>query len=326
MACRRIPLILLLLALAIAPARAQPSNSEITTFPLLRFDASARAAGLGGAFVAGGNGDVNGFFYNPALSGPSTSRTVSVSYLNHLSDINVGTVVYSHTVRPLGTTFSGGLRFVHWGTFDGRNGSGERTGSFVPGDAALTVGASRSLGSRARYGANVHVLHAWIEEDQSTVVAADFGGVYRLPRHRFALGAMLRHLGGTVSGFEGELPMDLQVGVSKGLAHLPVLLSLTAYDLTRLDEGIKGGSTVDHVLAHLAFGGEVLLGDALRLRAGYNHRRSSELAFTDRFDLAGLTGGFGLELGGVAVDYAYVSWSDLGGLHQLTVQADLTAL
>lgn len=308
-----------------SPAVAQP-RAAVSTFSLLQFESSARSAAMGGAFVAVADGDVNAMFYNPAIPGPVTSRSPSVSYLNHLSDINAGTLAYSHTLDGWGTTVSGGLRFVHWGTLEGRNERGERTGSFSAGDGVLTLGASRRLRRRARYGANLHVLHAQIGSEQAVAVASDLGFAYGIPEYQLVLGASLRHLGVSLDGFgqeEASLPLDLQVGLSKRLAHLPLLFSVSAYDLTNIDEGIEGGSTVDHVLAHLTFGGEIALGQALRLRLGYNHRRSKELALTDEFDLAGLGGGFGLALDALSVDYSYNSWSDLGGLHRFTLGVDL---
>jgi hypothetical protein len=172
-------------------------------------------------------------------------------------------------------------------------------------------------------------MHAFIDQRQATALAVDLGGLYRVPERRLAIGASLRHLGGMLDGFVGTrepLPLDLQVGLTKRLAHLPLLLTVTGYDLTNLSTGIKGGSTTDHVLGHLAFGAELQPGNVLRLRVGYNHRRSTELALTDRFDLAGLGLGFGVTVSALTVDYAYNSWSSLGGLHQFTLRANLSAL
>ncbi len=321
--------VFLLGGLMASSVTAQPGSS-LSSFNLLRFDASARAAALGGAFTAVDDGDVNALFYNPAVPGPATSRIPSLSYLSHLAGINAGTVAYSHTGMGLGgTTVSGGLRFVHWGTIEGRNRRGERTGTFAAGDVALTLGAARALGPRVRYGANVHMLYTQIEQAEATALATDLGVLYRVPAHQLAVGASLRHLGRAIDNFANKaptLPLDLQVGLSKRLAHLPLLVSITAYNLTEAGTGVEDGSTVDHVLAHLTFGGEMRLGEVLRLRLGYNHRRSRDLALADRFDLGGLGGGFGLAVGGISVDYAYNSWSELGGLHQFTLQADLDAL
>ena len=328
MPLRRILAILLVCGLAGGTASAQP-GADVTSFQVLRIEPSARTAALGGSYAAVADGDVNALFFNPAIPGPATSRVASASYLNHLSDLNLGSVAYSHTVRGLGTTFHGGLRFSHWGTFEGRDRYGNPTGDFGAGTAVLTVGGARPLGARVRYGANLHLMHARIERAGAAAIALDLGGLYRVPSRRLAVGVSLRHLGGMVDGFgdtREPLPLDLQVGVSKRLAHLPLLLTATAYDLTNLSEGINGGGTVDHVLGHLTMGAELQPGDVLRLRVGYNHRRSTELALTDRFDLAGLGLGFGVTVSALTIDYAYNSWSSLGGLHQFSLRADLADL
>lgn len=328
MTIRCLSVMLLALVMGSGSAAAQP-GAELTPFQILRIEPSARTAALGGAFAAVADGDVNALFYNPAIPGPATSRHASASYLNHLSDLNAGSVAYSHTVRGLGTTLHGGLRFSHWGSFEGRDQFGNRTGSFGAGESVLTMGASRQMGPRMRYGTNLHLMYASIEQADALALAVDLGGVYRVPAHQLVIGATLRHLGGMLDGFGSTrepLPLDLQLGVSKKLAHLPLLLTATAYDLTNLSKGIPGGETVDHVLGHLTFGAELQPGDVLRLRVGYNHRRSSELALTDRFDLAGLGLGFGVTVSALTVDYAYNSWSSLGGLHQFSLRADLRDL
>ena len=201
-----------------------------------------------------------------------------------------------------------------------------RTGDFSAGDLAATVGLARSYGTRWRYGANVHVLYSSIDDADAAALTTDLGVLYRIPARQLAVGASVRHLGVPLDRFgqvRPTLPLDVQVSVSKHLAHLPLLVSLTAYDLQNLDEGVVGGSTLDHALAHVTLGGEFQLGDHFRARFGYNHRRSQELALNSRLDVAGLSGGFGLLVDPLIVDYAYSSWSDLGGLHQFTVRVDV---
>lgn len=306
--------------------RAQAGGS-LTSFPLLRLESSARAAAMGGAFDAVADGDVHALFYNPAIPGPSTSRSAGLSYLNHLADINAGSVAYSQTIRGLGTTAFGGIRFIHWGEFDGRDAFGVPTGSFHAGDVALTLGGARPFRANGRYGVAVHVLHSSIETERASAVAVDLGVLYRMPARELALGASVRHLGTVLDGFgvdtDESLPVDVRLSASKKLAHLPFLLSVSGYDLANLSDGVDGGSTLDHVLAHVAVGGEFQFGDVFRARLGYNHRRSQELALNDRLDLAGLGAGFGVHVRRVVVDYAYNSWSDLGGLHQFTLTVDV---
>lgn len=313
--------------LAVLPAAAQP-GADLTSFPVLRLEPSARSAALAGAFAAVDDGDVNTLFFNPAVPGPSTDRHASFSYLNHLSDLNVGSVAYSRVLGDSSTTVSGGLRFAHWGTFEGRDRFGNKTGSFGAGDVVVTAGAARGVGPRLRYGTNVHLIHARIDDAGATALALDLGGLYRIPAQQMTVGATLRHLGTALDGFGDrpeEMPIDLQVGLTKRLRHLPLLLTATAYDLNNLSTGLRGGNTFDHVLGHLTFGVELRPVSVLRVRAGYNHRRGRELALseTGTFDFAGVSAGFGIRVSTLTVDYAYNSWSSLGGLHQFSLQTNL---
>jgi hypothetical protein len=67
-------------------------------------------------------------------------------------------------------------------------------------------------------------------------------------------------------------------------------------------------------------GGEFYFSEAFNVRVGYNHRRHEELKMKSRLDLAGVGMGFGLVIRGVGFDYAYNSWSSVGGLHQFTLR------
>jgi len=300
------------------------STGDLSSFPFLQIEPSARAAAMGGAFGAVADGDVNGLFYNPALLDTASHRHASVSYLNHFAGANVGAAVYAHHVTPIATTVGVGVRFLSWDELEGRDAFGNRTGGFGAGDAALTLGAARAYGQRWQYGVNVHVIYSAIETSRATALTADVGLRYDVSEQLLTLGASVHHAGVTLDGFAGgreELPFDVRLSASKALAHAPFRFSLTVYDLSNWRDGVVGGTSFDHVLGHLIFGTELSLGDILRVRLGYNHRRSTELAVADRLDLAGLGLGFGIHVSRLHVDYAYNSWSTTGGLHQFTLRS-----
>lgn len=313
---------LLLLSLCTPPkSRAQPGDPS--SFAFLRFEPSARTAALGGAFGAMDDGDLAGLFYNPALLQPEAHRSVQLSYLNHLSDVNAGTVSHGHTFERWGTAGIG-LRFVSWGEIEGANEVGERTGTFGAGDIALTFGLGRALGASTRYGGAAHLIHSYIDDARASALAIDLGVLHRIPAQQLTLSASVNNLGRALDSFGPErstLPTDVRLGLAKTLAHLPLTLSALAYNLHELDEGLTGGTTLDHVLGHLTLGGEIQLIPAFHARIGYNHRRSHELGRgSGRFDWAGLGLGFGLTIRGITLDYAYNSWSSYGGLHWFTLR------
>ncbi|MDX1547627.1 MAG: type IX secretion system protein PorQ [Rhodothermales bacterium] len=314
--------LLALLVFAAVPVAAQPSDPS--GFAFLRLEPSARAAALGGSFSAVYGDDVNGLFYNPALLNAETHRALSVSYLNHLSDINAGFAAYSRHVDGVGT-FGAGLRFLSWGELEGADEDGNRTGTFSASDVALTLGAARARGDRLHYGASVHVIYSSVEDFNASALAADAGVVYHVPDRALALSASVNNLGVTLSSLgetDDELPLDLRLGVTKRLRYVPLLVSVTGYNLHDVGDAPEGGTALGNVFRHLAFGGEFQFSQAFNLRFGYNHRRHEALKTDSRLDLAGVGLGFGLKVSRFRLDYAYNSWS-FGGLHQFTVRTPL---
>lgn len=308
-----------ILALAHA-ATAQPGPP--TTFSFLRLAPSARAASMAGAFSAVYDEDVSAFFYNPALLNPEMHRTLSVTYLNHLGGIHAGFVSHARHWERVGM-LGAGLRYVTWGSTDGYDAEGNPTESFGANDAALTASWARNHDDRLRYGANLHAAFSSVEAASASAFAADVGVLYHISKRQLALSASMHHIGFVADalGPSGDaLPLDVRVGVSKRFRYLPLLVSVSGYNLNRIGEESEGRSAVSGALRHMAIGWEFFFGDAFRLRLGYNHRQHQDLKIKNRLDLAGVGIGCGLRVATFRFDYAFNSWSTLGGLHQITIR------
>lgn len=305
------------------PVQAQPGN--LSGFGFLRLEPSARAAALSGSFSAVYGDDVNGFFYNPALLNESTDGHLSLSYLNHLSDLNAGFAAYSRHYEGLGT-FAAGLRFLSWGTLQGADEQGNLTDEFSASDVALTIGGARAQGENLRYGANVHVIYSSVDEFNASAVAADVGVLYYIAASRLGFSASVNNVGVTLSSLgdtSDDLPLDVRLGVTKRLRYIPLLISVTGYNLHAPGDGTPDEATaLDNVLNHLIVGGEFQFSEAFNVRLGYNHRRHEDLKQGGRLDLAGVGLGFGLKISRFNLDYAFNSWS-FGGLHQFTVRTGI---
>ena len=305
------------------PVQAQPG--DLSGFGFLRLEPSARAAALGGSFSAVYGDDVNGFFYNPALLNESTDGHLSLSYLNHLSDINAGFVAYSRHYDGLGS-LAAGLRFLSWGTLQGADEQGNRTDDFSAADVALTIGGARTQGENLYYGANVHVIYSSVEDFNASALAADVGVLYYMAEQRLGFSASVNNAGVTLRSLgdtTDDLPLDVRLGVTKRLRYIPLLISLTGYNLHAPGSGTPEEATaLGNVLHHLIVGGEFQFSEAFNVRFGYNHRRHEDLKQGSRLDLAGVGLGFGLKIRRFNLDYAFNSWS-FAGLHQFTVRTGL---
>ncbi len=320
---RTVLVILLFSALACGLGQSVSAQSgPASTFSFLRLEPSARAASLGGSFSAVYGDDVNALFHNPALLNEQMHRVLSLSYLNHLGGINAGFLAHARRIEGVGT-FGAGLRFVSWGDMTGYDESGDETGSIGASNTALTLSYSRSDSPRLHYGINVHTAFSRVDTYSATAFAADVGAAYHLPGPQFTVSASLNNVGivaNSLGNVSDDLPLDLRIGFSKRLQYVPLMLSLTGYNLNRIGDEPDSGTSLGGAMRHVALGGEFQFSEAFQLRLGYNHRRHQDLKMKSRLDLAGFGAGFGIKVSRIRFDYAFNSWSSLGGLHQFTVR------
>ena len=311
---------LLLAVGGFAPA-AHGQNS--VAFAFLRLDAAPRAAALAGALDAVPTDDPAALFHNPALLSPETSGSVGLTYLNHLSDQKAGTLAYGRTVA--GYDAAVGVRYFGYGELEGYDEAGVETGSFSAGSLALTVGAAKAYDARLRLGAALSLVTTSVETERATALGADLGASYTLPG-ALTVSAVARGLGitlGSLGTTKDVLPLDLRVGVSKRLQYLPLLVTVTGYDLQDPGAGPDGRTGFEQVIGHVGVGGELQFSRAFQVRAGFNPRRNQEMRSGERLDPAGLGLGFGLRVRRYALDYGWASWSEVGGLHHLGLRARL---
>lgn len=304
------------------PLAAQPGPAG--TFSFLRLEPTARAAALAGAFGAVPTDDPAVLYYNPAALGDATDGGLSLSYLNHLGGLNAGFAAYGRRVRGLDAALS--LRYLGWGEIPETDEFAQETGTFGASNLALTLGAARPVAENVRLGVSVHGVLSTIAEHRASALAADVGVVYTRPEALFAVGASVHNVGVTLASLgatRDELPLDVRLSVSKRLAYLPLLVTVTGYNLHDPGVGPAGRTPAEQVAGHVAVGGELQFSPAFNVRAGFNPRRNQELRTADRLDTAGLSLGFGLRVRGYTFDYGFGSWSANGALHQFTLRTVL---
>ncbi len=309
-------LCVLLLGLAL-PLRAQ--ESTLGGFSFLRLETSARVSALGGVFPDWLPEDVSAVFLNPATLNASMHRQLSLSYLNHLDGIHAGTIVLGWQVPRLGM-MAFGLRYVSYGTMEEADEQGNRLGTFGASDGGFFVAMARRVWGRLRVGVQVGGVFSHIASYQATALTVEGGVSYIWPEQFAAFSASFHHAGvvlQSLGAVKDRLPTDIRVGVSKRLAHLPLVLGLSVYDLAN----VRGKDAT--LWRHMVMSGEFRFSPAFQLRFGYNPRRHEALKIKSRLDMAGVSVGFGLRIRRFTFDYAYVSWSSLGALHHFTLRSQL---
>lgn len=288
------------------------------TFDFLRLDGSARAGALGGSFVSN-NDDADVIFYNPAGIELLTGNPASFSFVKHLMDINLATLSYSMEVEDIGR-FGAAIKYINYGSFEGADESGARTGEFGANEMALVIGYANQLDENFYYGANAKFIYSGIESRSSTAMAVDLGLHYAIPDKNWNFGFAILNLGGQLSSYyetKEDLPLDVAVGVSKRLENLPLRLSV---DFHKLNEDRD-----DFVSRFKAFtiGAEFTLSKIMKLRFGYDNERRTEFKIGTTAGIAGFNAGLGVKISDYQFDYGYSSLGLVGGLHRIGISTSL---
>jgi hypothetical protein len=284
------------------------------TFEFLRLDTSPRAAALAGSFVAA-NDDPDVIFYNPAGIKLLDETPVSFSFLKHLLDINSASLSASLDFEGIGR-FAGGIKYINYGTFQEADQFGNRNGEFSAGELALMIGYANELAENFLYGANVKFIYSSIADRSSTGLAADLGLQYVIPESNWSFGFSVLNLGGQTSSYydiSEDLPLDVRLGLSKRLEHLPFKFY---FSLNKLNE--SQDSFGDRFQQFTA-GGEISLSEAIILRLGYDNEKRKELKIGSSSGIAGFSIGLGINVSDYNIDYAFSSLGSVGALHRFGV-------
>ena len=289
----------LLFAVFAITATAQESQTE---YNFLRLPVSAHAAALGGENITIIEDDPALMFSNPALAASVNDKTIGLSYMNYMDGVNYMSASFNKILKEK-ATLAGGIQYVNDGKMKQTDENNVQSGEFSASDIAIDAIFSYQLSERIVGGITAKFIMSYIGSYSSMAVGIDLGVNYYDPDREWSISAVAKNLGGEVKAYDeefGKMPLDLQVGVSKTFAALPVRLSATLVDLTHYNYSFKN---------HIILGADVLLSQSLWIGAGYNFRRVEEMKISDGESEsshgAGLSFGAGLNLERFKLNVAY---------------------
>ena len=289
----------LLFAVFAITATAQESQAE---YNFLRLPVSAHAAALGGENITIIEDDPALMFSNPALAASVNDKTIGLSYMNYMDGVNYMSASFNKILKEK-ATLAGGIQYVNYGKMKQTDENNVQSGEFSASDIAIDAIFSYQLSERIVGGITAKFIMSYIGSYSSMAAGIDLGVNYYDPDREWSISAVAKNLGGEVKAYDeefGKMPLDLQVGVSKTFAALPVRLSATLVDLTHYNYSFKN---------HIILGADVLLSQSLWIGAGYNFRRVEEMKISDGESEsshgAGLSFGAGLNLERFKLNVAY---------------------
>lgn len=321
--------IILLLVCGGLSQSSRAQNLGNTVFRFLNLPTSARPAALGGSHISLSNGDVSLFQQNPAYLGSDHHRQVALSYVNHLSDVNLGFISGAHHIESYGTAGLG-IRYVDYGEIVKKDERGNTLGSFRANDLSLSLGFGRSYSPHFQYGGSVDFIYSGMDIYQSTGIGFNFGALYKRPDQSLTLGASLNNAGYQTAAFDNrreQLPLNMSVAVTKRLTHTPLRISIMGSKLNhwprRIATETQEPDFMEDVIRHLVVGGEFIIRSNVFLRVGYNYYKNQQLKTNERLDMAGFSYGMGFTIRDIQFDFSRSSYSKIGALTQLSIQTSL---
>jgi hypothetical protein len=294
-------------------------------YQFLNLISSPRQAALGGKTITNYDYDVNQPLFNPASINTEMDGRLAVNYGNYFGDVTYGTGAFAYTYDRHVQTLHGGITYINYGKFDGRDEYGAATGQFTGSEIALSLGYAYNVPWTKLYlGGNAKFISSTLESYNSFGVAADLAALYVDDKNDINYGLVVRNFGTQITSYDGtkeKLPFEVIAGISQELENVPVRWHLTLENLqhwnvsfanpARSQQTIDGEAIEEKVgflgntFRHVIFGAEIFPKKAFSLRLSYNFRRAAELKILEQRTFSGISAGFGLRFRKFRFDYSY---------------------
>ncbi len=314
-----------------------------STYDFLNLTNSARVAALGGSNISITDNDFNMAYHNPALLREGMDGAMVLNYVPYMTGINYGYVGVAKYFENVGS-FSFGIHNVNYGDFIRTNSIGDVTGLATAAEYSFNLTYARELSPTLSMGLTAKPVYSKLDTYTSFGLVADFGVNYYKAENDFSMSIVLKNVGSQISSYndiQEDMPSDLQIGLSKKLAHAPFRFSLTAQNLLDWDltytpydaENSNGSgfgeessdpSFSDKLMRHMVFGLEFLPSKNFHVDFGYNLRRRKELGYEERLSTAGLSWGFGFRVYKFLFSYGSARYHLGGASNHFSISTNLS--
>lgn len=276
-------------------------------FDFLRLPTSARASAMGGHTVSLVERDPSLIFHNPALLGGEMDGMMNLNYMNYISDINVGSAVFTKALNEK-SAWGVGASFMSYGTIKETTSENQTLGDISAKDINVSGFYSHDLNERWRGGVSLKFLYSSFAEYSSIGLCVDAGLSYYNSEKEFSAGFTLKNIGAQLKAYNDKrqkVPWDIQAGISQKMAHAPIRFSLTAMYLNRwkfdyVDEANKDTYKEDNffksLVKHFVIGVDFVPSENFWIGVGFNPKANMDLKLQNGNGLGGFSAGAGVKI------------------------------
>ncbi len=316
------------------------------TYEFINLPTSPRVSALGGKIISLNEDELNLTYYNPSLLNEEMERQIALNYIDYFIDINYGYAAYAPKKTNIGN-IAGGIHYVNYGKFIQADYTGKIEGEFKASEYCFNLTWAKPIDSLFTFGINFKPVLSTLESYTSFGIVTDFGVTYFNPQTLFSSALVIRNLGTQIKPYTYKnyepIPFEIQLGLTKKLAHAPFRVSITLhhleiYDLTyeipenvetsyfgpdNLDEKKSYEIIGDKSLRHVIAGVEFVPSKNFYVGLGYNFQRAKELSVNTRTSSVGLSWGFGLKIKKFQIGFARAKYHLAGSINNFSITTNL---
>lgn len=298
-----------MIAVAMSCVSAGAQSVGDTFYSFLDIPSSTLAYGLGGINISNIDDDINAADRNPGLLGPEIDRQFGINYMRYVGESNFAGVKYGQRAGEHGA-WAAGIQYMGYGAIKGADVNGVLTGDISPKDIIFSGTYAHDITDRWRGGASIRVIYSTYDQYTAMAVGTDLGVNYYDQESDLSFSAMIANLGGQIKRFDrryDRLPVDVRLGISKGLSGIPVVLSVNAWNLTRWHlpyyengdgtqnkEPVIKDKFMSNLFRHLVFAADFSPSENFHIGLGYNYKTRTDMSTYKRSFLSGISAEMGL--------------------------------
>jgi len=300
------------------------------TYAFLDLSYSARSAALGGRMIPVLDRDVALAVNNPSLLNPQMHNHFHIGVSDYLSDVIVGNASYARKLNDKYMSL-GSIKYLDYGDFIKSDEFGNITGGFHASEYAINFALSRILNKNIYIGSGLSFIYSTFESYNSFGISTDYAISYHNEDKILTASFVINNLGFQLKPYSDNnrepLPLNIQLGISKKLEHMPLRFIIVAHHLNDLDFTYKDPNKnninsfdnsieqnaeeipfSEKFFRHFNFSGEMVFSPNFHVRFGYNHQRRKELQISGRPGMVGYSFGFGIRINKFLISYGNATY------------------
>jgi hypothetical protein len=311
-------------------------------YNFLKLPATPQLSALGAVNVSNISNDAGLAFNNPSLLRADMSQQLHFSFNNMYAGVKNYHSYFAYRYEKWNTNFGVGINYLDYGSLTQTDAAGNIMGNFHPNDYVVQLSASRQYESKWHYGVTLKYIGSNYGFYRSAAVALDIGIAYADTTKLLQVSLLMKNMGTQVKQYQNskpdDLPFDIDLGITKRLAHAPIQFSLTAHHLHQFNiryndssfDNNSGQSAAgktffaDKLFRHFVVAAQVYAGSKIEITLAYNYLLRKELIIANSSNgFTGISIGAGAIFKKIQIRYARSHYQNNTAYNQLGINMAL---